>query len=239
MILTDHTLTSTDGRYQRTVRWMTPPSGEAPRSIAVFLDGEYYIDHMDAVATICHLWETGEMPPVACVFVSHVNPAARHADMPCNPDYARFVAQDVIGYMRETIPGLSESGHLVAGPSLGGLAATFATLLHPEVFSRCLCHSGSFWWNDGWLPTHAADFQIPAARFWMSVGAKEHQSGISHAPSGMRQDIPQITACKAMADALAAHGHAMHYHFHDGGHEIRPWREELPSALAWLYQGEA
>jgi enterochelin esterase family protein len=137
-------------------------------------------------------------------------------------------------WLHQRYDDLPDHGHLIAGPSLGGLAAAYAALAYPQVFSHCLSHSGSFWWQDEWL-THQLD-SMPHnnGKFWISVGNKETQTGITHAPSGMRQDIAQLDACERFAKSLSERGHTVHYHLFEGSHSTQPWKEELPMALQWL-----
>lgn len=220
--------------YTRQVWLLEPPPGACPQQAAVFLDGEFYVNRMSTPETIGQMQARGELPAMPCVFVSHVDAAARHADLTCNADYAAFIAQEVMGWLRQRIPSLAEGGHLIAGPSLGGLAAAFIALTHPGVFSHCLSQSGSFWWENEWLTARLPELPRSHSRFWISVGERETQAGISHPPTGMRQDIPQIDGCARFAKALATQGHEVRYSVHAGAHALEPWTDELPTALRWL-----
>jgi hypothetical protein len=42
------------------------------------------------------------------VFLSDGGAAARHEDFVCRPEYARFVACDLVGSVREEHPGVTE-----------------------------------------------------------------------------------------------------------------------------------
>lgn len=231
MTAREHVIES--GEYSRKVWLLEAPERDA-ESIAVFLDGEYYVNHMDGLEVVHDLQASGRIPPMTSVFVSHVDSPSRHRDLICNEEYSAFIADDVIKWIRNRNPSLPAGGHLIGGTSLGGLAASFLTLKHPETFSRCLSHSGSYWWNDEWLTANLDGFPESTGKHWISVGDYEIQSGISHAPSGIRQDVPQIDACGRFAEALKARRHHVHHSIHPGGHEIRPWKKELPEALLWL-----
>lgn len=224
--------------YTRKVWLLDPAKGSAvdepARHAALFLDGEFYVQHMHTPELIHTMQGGGELPAVPCLFVSHVDTVARHADLTCNESYAAFIAFDVMGWLRERFPALAEGGHLIAGPSLGGLAAAFITLKHPQVFARCLSQSGSFWWESERLMGMLDELPSSRSKFWISVGDHETQAGLTHAPSGLRQDISQITGCEHFAAALERRQHEVRYSVHPGAHETHAWAEELPRALSWL-----
>lgn len=223
--------------FSREVWVLDPPTG-SPQHIAVFLDGEFYVDRMNAPATIYDMQRCGDIPPLACAFVSHVDGAARHRDLTCSADYADFIASDLMDWMLQRNPGVSATDHFIGGASLGGLAAAFISLSNPQIFSRCLSHSGSFWWNDEWLTSQLENLPSSRVRFWSSVGDQETEAGVSHQPSGMRQEVAQIAACKRFAQALENMQILIHHRVYQGGHEFEPWQKELPDALRWLLSHE-
>lgn len=236
MNLQEHFIQSSSGQYFRNV-WVLEPVDANPTRLAVFLDGEFYVNRMEAPAMIRKLQERGVIPPMTCLFVSHVDGAARHQDLICNPGFTDFLALDLVSWIRKQYPTLSENDHLIAGPSLGGLAAAFTALIHPQIFPRCLSQSGSFWWKDEWLTSTLVPISSPNSKFWLSVGDQETSFGVSHQPTGLLQEVSQIEACERFAKALMARHHPVHYRVYEGGHEFKPWQEELPEALQWLLQG--
>ena len=235
MKLQEHVLKSASGEYARKV-WLLPPPHGVPEKIGIFLDGEYYLKPMGAPAILTRLQKGGKIPRLLGVFVSHFDNEARHRDLICNPRYADFITVDLVRWLREKIPSLPAAGHLMAGPSLGGLTAVWLALAHPKLFSYCLCHSGSFWWQDEWLVRHLGQMPAAKGKFWLSVGGQETETGISHAPSGLRQEVAQLSASRHLATELTGRGDSVHLHVYKGGHEIKPWKKELPGALEWLFR---
>lgn len=233
MNLHENVIQSRSGICFRNV-WLLEPLEDQPTKLAVFLDGEFYVNRMEAPAIIHQLQQRGAIPSMACLFVSHIDGLARHQDLICNPAYTDFIALDVVDWVRQRYPTLAQDDHLIAGASLGGLAAAFTALIYPQVFSRCLSQSGSFWWHDEWLTSTLAPISSPASKFWLSVGDQETSSGISHPPTGLLQDVSQVEACEHFAKALKARHHPVHDRVYEGGHEFKPWQEELPEALQWL-----
>src|SRR5690606_6010064 len=142
------------------------------------------------------------IPPFPVLFLSHRDSATRHTELTCNDRFAGFVARDLPAWLRQRYPSLAAGGHLLAGPSLGGLAATYLTLRHSDVYSRCLSQSGSYWWNGEWLGRKVAELSTTPSRFWVSAGDRETVAGVTHAPTGMRQEVAQRDACERFASAL-------------------------------------
>jgi len=227
----EHIVESADGEYRRKVWLLT--SGERPQKLCVFLDAEYYLDKICAPAILDRLQAEGSIPPIAAVFVSNLDNAARHADFVCNPNYSRFIAEDIVGWARENATGIGEPGHIVVGLSLSGLAAAFLALAYPAVFPRAIAQSGSFWWNEGWFAKNVGSFPAANRRCWLSVGDQETETGVSREPSGMRQEQTQIEGARNAAEALQAAGAIVRYRIFAGGHAIAPWAMELPTALRW------
>ncbi|MHC4995979.1 MAG: alpha/beta hydrolase [Planctomycetota bacterium] len=210
-------------------------SDEAP-TLCVFLDAEYYLNSLGAVDLIVGLVERGEIPPVVCVFVSHVDAAQRRLDYTCNTAYSRFVACDVVRWAHGQVPGLSEAGRTIVGMSLSGLAGAHAVYKHPEVFERWVFQSGSFWWNDEYLTGRLNRPMDNGKRCWVSVGDEETQADITHPPSNMRQVVSQSHACRRFADTVTGRGASVLFNLYAGGHDTKHWGAELPDALRWVFR---
>ena len=238
MEIKEHIVQSSCCEYSRRV-WLLNDDDETDQKLCVFLDAEYYLDHLHAQSVIGDLRRQDIIPPVTCVFVSHLDAEARHYDYACNDQYSGFIAHDVSRWAGVRVAGVSLSDSLICGLSLSGLASAYLALKYPRIFSRALCQSGSFWWNHEWLVKNAGPDEGSRSRFWVSVGDKEAEAGISHPPTGLYQGVSQLAASTRMAETLSKADISVNYHLFAGGHETGPWQEELPSALAWLLGQEA
>ena len=234
--MTTITLPSTNGKYSRKA-WYSPAATQ-PGKVAIFLDAEYYLDHLEAPELIAELTENGEIPPLACLFVSNKNAEARHHDYTCSDPFSDYIARDVLPWTAKRAGIASTKGHLVAGLSLSGLQSAYLSLAYPDAFSFVLSQSGSFWWENEWLAKHLREFIPSEGKFWLSAGTKEKGAGMVHAPTDLHQDIDQDIAIHHFAEALRQHGHQVRQETFEGGHESSRWKEELPTALRWLLSGK-
>ena len=227
--LTEWSLRCRSGLFERTV-WSLPPAGRAGVAV-LFLDGELYLEKVGAADVVRRLQQRRAIPPATAVFLSHGGAAARHEDFLCRPNYARFIARDLVGSVRQDHPGATEI--VIVGLSLSGLAAAYAATRYPAIFRAAVCQSPSFWWEQGRFAAELPPATPPGPEFWICVGSRETETGLSHPPSGLRQQLPQLTGCLSAADALHAKGYSVNYREYDGGHDPDCWREDLSLALPW------
>jgi enterochelin esterase family protein len=102
------------------------------------------------------------------------------------------------------------------------------------VFAGVMAQSPSAWWEDERLADSAASSEKPSGRFYISVGTREVQAGVTHAPSGLVQNVSQLDSVRRLSDKLKSAGHAVHHAEFDGGHDPACWAVEFSSALTWL-----
>lgn len=238
MNLPEHYIESSSGTFSRKIWILDPPDGE-PDHIAIFLDGELYLERMDAALLIHQLQANEDIPRLACLFISYVDGAARHSDLTCSKEYSDFVTRDVMPWVRLRHPAIPEHDHFIGGVSLSGLQASYIALNQPQLFKYCLSQSGSYWWNDEWLTSQLDEFPNSETRFWSSVGDLETDVGVSHPPTPLKQKVTQVAACTRFAEGLASREIAVYQSIYNGGHDPKLWKAELPAALRWLFTPEA
>jgi iron(III)-enterobactin esterase len=238
MDLEEHELISASGEYSRKV-WISREQTDQPRRLCVILDAEFYLGRIGATTTIDRLREAGQLPPLTFVFVSHGDNEARHYDYTCNTRYSRFLAREVVQWAQQTDPFIDTQPFAVCGASLSGLAAAYLCVAYPEIFTDAICQSGSFWWNNEWYAKLVRSRAPLTGKFWLSVGDKETALGLTHAPTGMKQEIAQSEAVIHASEALREAGADVHFRKFQGGHDHLRWKEDLPEALRWLLNSAA
>lgn len=212
--------------------WIRGDDREPGQPLVVFLDAELYMERVGAVAVLDALQAQRLVPPAITVFVSSDSAVSRHTDYVCDDGYARFLAQDVVPFVRDRHQGIDVSTTVLVGLSLSGLAAAHAALT-TNAFQVAMCQSPSFWWEHERL---ASTLPVPAAgapRLWISVGDAETSSGIAHPPSGVFQGVSQLESCRRGAEALRRAGYTTEYRQFHGGHDALCWRDDLTWGLPW------
>jgi enterochelin esterase family protein len=196
-----------------------------------------YIERTSALQVVRRLREARLIPQVPSLFVSNNGAVSRHEDFTCNSDYAHFIAHDVVNWARKEYPGLRDV--IIVGLSLSGLAAAYIAARHPAVFRAAICQSPSFWWEKARFANDLPTAERPEHEFWISVGSRETDTGVSHPPSGLFQGMTQVASCSLTAAALRAKGYGVSYREYDGGHDPNCWREDLALALPWVWRRES
>lgn len=225
-------MSSAAGDYTRNL-WLVPGPQESVHPLCLFLDAEHYLRDMGCLPIIQKLMAGGQIPPLTLAFVSHVSSEDRQRDYLWNERYSEFLAREVVPWVRARA-NIQESGNLICGLSLSGLAAAHLTFHYPRLFSRALCQSGAFWW----LAQQEPELSLNSTRFWLSVGDQETATEVTHPPSGLYQEISQIEGVEWAAGRFQDQGATVKYQQYKGRHEIAPWRVELTPALTWLLSAE-
>lgn len=235
--LEEHSISDDATGYTRLVRLQRAPA-DIPHRLFLFLDGEHYWRDMDAVPLLNSLLERGDLPPMTFAFIGHVSAKDRVDDYTCNEQYARFISDAVMPWLKNEIPWLLDGGHLIGGLSLSGLMAVYQTLRNPEHFTSCLSQSGSHWWKHHWFAEMAAKQAPRNSRFWLSVGDQEVETNVDHGSTGLVQEISQIAGVEKAVETLVSIEGSVHFNKYHGGHSLACWRDELDAALHWLLAGK-
>jgi enterochelin esterase-like enzyme len=201
----------------------------------VLFDGNSYLRSASVPTQLDNLIADGAVPPLVAIFVGRIDREHRNRELPPNPEFARFVAEELLPALRrEYRLAASPRQAVVGGASYGALAATAIAQRYPQVFGNVLSQSGSYWWHPGfalpeddafrqqmgWLPRTFADVPRLPLRFYLEVGRSEGASMV----------LPN----RFFRDLLAARGYAVAYDEFAGGHEYVSWRGGLARGLVSL-----
>lgn len=219
-----------EGRAAKQTRrvWVyTPPGyarGKGPYRLLVLFDGWEYTHRIPTPTILDNMMADGAAPPLVAVFVEH---ADRFKELALNPDFADFVAGELVPWVakRYEVTG-GARGRIVGGLSLGGLAAAYVATRHPEVFGNVLSQSGSFQLmaddERGLIRTLVKARRVPV-RFYMEAGLLE----TGDSPSLLHSN-------RHMRDVLEAKGYEVFYSEFNGRHDVVCWRGSLSRGLSLL-----
>jgi enterochelin esterase family protein len=203
-------------------------------AICLLLDGEYYVHKMDAPAVVAQLQNERQIPPLAVVYVSHIDGQTRWRETFCNEHFACSIAEEFLPWAKENAGAAQEDPPIILGGlSLTGLAAAHAGLLFPKHFKGILCQSASFWWSENWLSQTLGHPGPRLPAFRISCGKSETKEHVDHG-EGLIQRTSQIVSNRMMRDALRDQNCRLSYAEFEGGHDIASWKADLPHSLIWL-----
>ena len=201
----------------------------------VLFDGNSYLRSAALPTQLDNLIADGAIPPLVAFLVGRIDREHRNRELPPNPEFARFVAEELMPALRrEYRLSAAPAQAVIGGASYGALAATAIAQRYPQVFGSVLSQSGSFWWHPGfvlpeddafrqqvgWLPrTFASGPRLPL-RFYVEVGKAE----------GANMVLPN----RFFRDVLTARGYGVVYREFGGGHEYVSWRDGLARGLIAL-----
>ena len=231
-------------KNERNLSVYTPPNyraGGAPYALMVVFDEGAYLNAVPTPVILDNLIAAGKIAPLVAVLIANPNQEARNRELPPNPAFADFLANELIPWVRARYTVTTDPRQtVVAGSSYGGIAATYAGLRHPEIFGNVLCQSGSFWWapdhgagpnadamtETGWLAKEYIKSPKLPLRFWMDAGVFEVDT------NGAGGAI--LEPSRHMRDVLLAKGYEVHYRQFASGHDYLNWRGTLADGLLAL-----
>jgi enterochelin esterase-like enzyme len=243
-----HSLKSTLLGNTRDIHIYVPPGyskSAQPYPVLFLFDGEDPNGFVFSTDTIENLIEEGRIPPLVTVRIANPDQQTRNRELACGPKFADFLNGELVPFVRERF-NVTHSAEktIISGYSLGGLAAAWAGLKHPETFGLILSQSGSFFWeptpNDEPEPNWLAKLYIASPklplRFYIDAGIFEvdlstRSTGImvpSHGAGGI------LLASRQMRDVLLAKGYEVTYREFGGAHENINWRGTLADGLIAL-----
>ena len=227
--LEQHVVASRILGNQRPV-WLYRPAQAEPQALLVLFDAHVYRQDVPTPRTVDNLMANGLIPPTAVLLVANPSPEARAAELPPNPLFARFLAEELMPWARGQGLAQPPERTVVAGSSYGGLAAAYAGYQSPEWFGNVLSLSGSYWWappgeRPGWMQRAYAQAQRKPVRFYIDAGRYESARG---GQDGI------LETSRHLADVLRAKGYAVTQREHATGHDYLHWQGALACGLVAL-----
>ncbi len=201
-----------------------------PYPLLLTMAGGFYADMVEVTPTLDHLIAEGRIPPVVAIVVS-----GSAEELKCAPEYARFLAEDLVPWARVNHHATSNPRQTaIAGSSLGGLASACAAVNHPDVFGKVLSQSGSFWWNRVYRSREQGDDLADAESLTRRIAVIDRVPVDFYLEVGLMEIDGQLGTNRRLRDALVNKGYAVHYREFNGNHSYVNWRESFGEALVVL-----
>jgi enterochelin esterase-like enzyme len=218
--------------------WVYRPAEEgsltSSNPLVIFFDGFRYMTDWKAPTILDNLIHRKRIPPTCAVFVDQRDGATRNRELPAYPPFGRFLASELVPWIRRTL-GFSPSPNrtVLAGMSYGGLASMYWASRHPKLFQNVISQSGSVA-----VSPPGTDEPVALARYfmrrpklpltiYMDVGRYE-------ARSETENDVGHLGANRHVRDILRMRGYPLLYREYCGGHDFYCCRQSLVDALRWI-----
>lgn len=216
--------------------------------------GQFYMRSILSPTTLNNLIGKGAIPPIIVVGVGSA-PANHIRDLGLYDPFPEFLAKELMPWIRKNYHVTNDPAKtIVGGASIGGLAASFVALKHPELFGNVLSNSGSYWFRPGivdkdirteagetveddftefgtLIHKYAKSPKLPI-RFFLEAGLLEDL--YSYEPSPWKGQLSLLSANRYFRDVLTAKGYFVHYQEFNGGHSDANWRGSVADGLIVL-----
>lgn len=212
--------------------WTYVPAGAEPQNLLLLFDAHAFVHDVPTPRILDNLMADGLLPNTAAVIVGNASPEARGQELPPNPKFAQFMAEELMPWVKQQGLGQLARHTVVAGSSYGGLVSSYLGLTHPELFGNVLSMSGSYWWAPqgepaGWMQRawQTLPSPMPNVRFYIDAGRFE-------TGRGGRNGI--LETSRELGDVLRAHGLSVTQREWISGHDYVQWQASLGCGLVAL-----
>lgn len=195
-------------------------------------DGGEYVGSIPVPTILDNLIAARRIAPMIAVFVGSAE-NQRDAELDQNERYAEFLATELVPSLRAKYRlATSPAGNVVAGSSMGGLAAAFVAFRHPELFGNVLSQSGAFMFGalgESEAEKMKREIETSPKRdvgFYLEAGIYE--------VGRLENGVDLLTSNRHLRDALKAKGYRLTYDEFAGGHSDLNWRSGYARGLLSL-----
>jgi enterochelin esterase family protein len=194
-------------------------TGERRYPTVYFGDGNAYVSNVPVPRILDNLIAGGSVRPLIAVFVE---PAPRNEEYRMNPDYRRFVVEELVPWVDgtyRTIPTASERALL--GGSRGALSALDVAYHHAETFGACGALSPAL------APMNLLEIlekgDVRSLRVFVLVALYDEE---------FREDGLALTR------TLRGRGYDVGFLEIPEGHSWNAWKSHIDDVLEFLFPGE-
>lgn len=210
-----------------------PPVYRRPgrERLVVFFDGFAYVNEIPAPTILDNLQADGKIPPTCAVFVDALDLETRGRELPGNPEFGRFLVNELLPWVRRIVGRrFSADRTVLGGFSYGGLCSMFWAMRRPDRFRGVISQSGSYWWSPP-----DTDEPVALAREFMRRKKQPLRiymdAGRYEGSAAKENGVGQLGSNRHLRDVLRLKGYPVVYQTYTGGHDTFCWRQTLVEAL--------
>ncbi|MFN8203946.1 MAG: enterochelin esterase [Solirubrobacteraceae bacterium] len=213
--------------------WVYAPPATAardggPLDVLVLLDGEDWSGRLPGRVVLDNLIADGAIPPTVAVMPEALDRETRWRELAGHEPFVAFLVDELLPWVGRRLPITADPARTtIAGRSLGGLTALFATLRAPRRFGRALVQSASLWWPSG------SEFDADAGRLIDEARTAPQVPARCYLEVGL-QEWALLGHHRHLRDVLELRGCAVTYAEYHGGHDALCWQGGLADGLAAL-----
>jgi enterochelin esterase family protein len=186
--------------------------------VAYFGDGTNYLEEAKLAAVLDNAIVQTTVRPLIAVLVDPVN---RREEYRANPDYRRFVVEELVPFIDGAYRTIdAPEARVVSGSSRGALAAVDLAFHHPDLFGFVVALSPALRPSD--IVGEIERGQPKPVRFYVV---------------GSRYDAEWLPDARRLRDVLLARGYDVVYQEIPEGHDTLAWRARIDDALAAFLPG--
>jgi enterochelin esterase-like enzyme len=201
--------------------WL-PPGEHEELPVVISFDGRSLV-RIGIDATFANLVADKVVPPFRAILVESIHSSAergptRIRSLTHASEFATFVLDELLPFLGDP------STVVLAGQSLGGLAAAHLAAVAPDRITAMIGQSAALWWpgdDDGGLAGAAViaafeDQPASAVRFFLEAGSEEREL---------------LETNERFRDVLDKGGYAVSFRAYRGGHDYACWRGGLADGI--------
>lgn len=226
------------GNTRRITLYRSPGFNPAdPDAVLLFLfDGDAYQTKVPVPRILDNMRMAKAIAPVLAVFVPNPDRDARARELPGNPDFASFMAAELLPQVL-AVTGMKAKPErtVLAGSSFGGLAAVTVALARPDLFGNALSMSGSFWWHPEGVKPEDSEYVAATLAKRPKVNLRVFLSAGLFEFKRPGPDAGILDSNRHLRDVLTARGYPVEYREYAAGHDYLAWQGILSDGLIALF----
>jgi len=226
--------------YNKDVFIYTPSGFDKNREksypVIYLFDSFIYLNRVEVPNILDNMIHEGKIEPMVAVLINNYYDERRETELHLNFEFTSFVTDELVPFARENYNATTDPKQtIIGGISLGGLASTFMSFYHPDIFGNVLAQSGAFWRDtlrvdnydneirNDWLINQFITSEKKPIQIYMDWGLQENMV---------------LGSSRKLARVLHQKGYDYKYIEFNGWHDWSNSRKTFPAGLLYLTDSE-